>query len=142
VIPFGLKNALAIISRVVVATFKDFIHKFLEVYLDDWKIFILLKDHVGVLILMLNGCIKCQISLNINKYILNSPFGIFLGHVVCKHGLLVDPAKIVVIVNLSPPKSMNQLKYTLVHIGYYRKFIRRYENINAPMEKFLKDIKY
>jgi hypothetical protein len=34
--PFGLKNAPAVFSRVVVAAFKEFIHKFLEVYLDDW----------------------------------------------------------------------------------------------------------
>jgi hypothetical protein len=39
VFPFGLNNAPTIFSRVVVAPFKDFIHKFLEVYLDDWTIF-------------------------------------------------------------------------------------------------------
>ena len=33
--PFGLKNALVIFSRVVVATFKDFIQNFLQVYMDD-----------------------------------------------------------------------------------------------------------
>jgi hypothetical protein len=44
--PFGLKNALAVFSRVVVAAFKKFIHKFLEVYLDDWIVFSLLKDHI------------------------------------------------------------------------------------------------
>jgi hypothetical protein len=38
-----------------------------------------------------------------------------LGHVVCKHGLLVDPSKSVVIVNLPPPKLVHQLKYTLGH---------------------------
>jgi hypothetical protein len=62
---------------------------------------------------------------------------------VCKQGLLLDPTKIVVIVNLPPPKSMHQLKSTLVHIGYYRKFIRGSANIIVPMEKLLKkDIKY
>ena len=35
VMPFGLKNAPAIFSRVVIATFKEFIHQFLKVYLDD-----------------------------------------------------------------------------------------------------------
>ena len=30
VMPFGLKNAPAIFSRIVVSAFKDFIHKFLE----------------------------------------------------------------------------------------------------------------
>jgi len=34
-IPLGLKNSPTIFSRVVVAVFKEFIHKFLEVYLDD-----------------------------------------------------------------------------------------------------------
>ena len=35
VMPFGLKNAHAIFSRVVISAFKEFIHKFLEVYFDD-----------------------------------------------------------------------------------------------------------
>jgi hypothetical protein len=42
VILFGLKNAPTIFSRVVVAMFKDFIHRPLEVYLDDWTVFNLL----------------------------------------------------------------------------------------------------
>jgi hypothetical protein len=105
--------------------------------------FSLLKDHVSVLILMLDKCRQCQISLNIKKCIFNAPFGILLGYVVCKQGFLVDPAKIVVIVNLPPPKSVLQLKSTLVHTGYYKKFIRGYSQINAPMEKLLKnDTKY
>eukprot|EP00253_Pinus_taeda_P034231 PITA_34231 len=39
VMPFGLKNAFAIFSNVVVAVFKEFIHKFLKVSFDDWTIF-------------------------------------------------------------------------------------------------------
>lgn len=34
--PFGLKNGLAIFSKVVVAAFKEYIHNFLEVYFNDW----------------------------------------------------------------------------------------------------------
>jgi len=54
VMPFGLNNAPAIASRVVVVAFKDFIHNFLEVYLDDWTMFGLLKNHVEVVTLMLD----------------------------------------------------------------------------------------
>jgi hypothetical protein len=104
--PFGLKNALAIFSRVVIATFKYFIHKFLELYLDDWIVFSPLKDHVEVLILMLDRCTQCHISLNIKKCIFMTHFGILLGHVVCRQWLLVDPTKIFVIVNLPPPNSV------------------------------------
>jgi hypothetical protein len=57
---------------------------------------------------------------------------------VCKQGLLVDPTKIAVIVNLPPPKSMHQLRATLGHIGHYRKFIKGYAQITTPMEKLLK----
>ena len=35
VMPFGLKNALVIFSRVVVSAFKDFIQKFLQLYMDE-----------------------------------------------------------------------------------------------------------
>jgi hypothetical protein len=60
-IPFGLKNTPAVFSRVVVAMFNDFIHKFLEVYLDDWSVFSLLKDHIEVLRVMLDRCRQCHI---------------------------------------------------------------------------------
>jgi len=43
---FGLKNALAIFLPVVVAAFREYIHKFLEVYFDDWTVFALVRCHV------------------------------------------------------------------------------------------------
>jgi hypothetical protein len=39
VMPFGLKNAPTIFSRVVVESFKEFFHKFLEAYIDDMDYF-------------------------------------------------------------------------------------------------------
>jgi hypothetical protein len=111
--PFGLNNAPAIFLRVVIAAFKEFIHQFLEVYLDDWTVYSLLKDHVEVLRLILERCRQCQISLNIKKCIFGTPFGILLGHIVCKKAMLFDHAKIAVIVNLPPPKSVHQLRETL-----------------------------
>jgi len=106
VMPFGLKNAPAIFSRVVVAAFREFIHKFLEVYYDDWTMFGMLNKHIEQLRMMFDRCRQCQIALNLKKCIFCSPFGIVLGHVVCKHGLIMDPAKIVIIVNLPPPTSV------------------------------------
>ena len=53
VIPFGLKNAPSIFSRIVVISFKYFIHKFLEFYFDDWTIFGIIKDHIESLRMML-----------------------------------------------------------------------------------------
>jgi hypothetical protein len=115
----------------------------MKIMCNNWTVYILLKDHVEVLRLMLERCRQCQISLNINKCIFVTPFGILLGHIVRKHGLLVDPTKIAVIVNLPPPKTFYNLRATLGHTGYYRKFIKGYVHITAPMEKKLrKDTKF
>jgi hypothetical protein len=136
--PFGLKNASAIFSRVVIYVFKEFIHQLLEVYMDDWTTYSQLKDHVEVLILMLERCRQCQISLNIKKCIFGTPFGILSGHTVCKQGLIIDLAKIAVIVSLPPPKLVCQLRATLGHTYYYINFIKGYAQITAPMKKLLK----
>eukprot|EP00253_Pinus_taeda_P003898 PITA_03898 len=51
---------------------------------------------------------------------------------------MVDPAKIAVIMSLEVLRSVKQLRTTLGYTGYYRKFIKSYAQITAPMEKLLK----
>jgi hypothetical protein len=63
---------------------------------------------------------------------------VLLGHIICKHGLLVDPSKIAIIVDLPPPTLVKQLRTTLGHIGYYRKFIKGYAQITTSMENLFK----
>jgi len=50
----------------------------------------------------------------------------------------VDPAKIAIILNFPPLKTVRELHTTLEHIGYYRKFIKGYAQITTTMEKLLK----
>ena len=57
---------------------------------------------------------------------------------MCKQGLLVNPAKIALILRLSPPTNVNMLRAMLGHRAYYFKFIKGYITIMAAMEKFLK----
>ena len=46
VMPFGLKNPPTIFCCVVVTVFKYFIQKFLQVYMDDWTVYGLIRDHL------------------------------------------------------------------------------------------------
>jgi hypothetical protein len=94
VIPFGINNVAVVFSQIVIATFHKFIHKFLEVYLDDWTMYSLLKDHIKLLWLMLDHCKKLHISLNLRQCVFCVPFGNLLGHIVCREGVLVDPTKL------------------------------------------------
>ena len=73
-----------IFSRIVIAAFKEFIHKFLEVYFDDWTMFGLVKRHVASLCLMVDTYQRYQILLNLKKCLFYVPFGTLLGHVVCR----------------------------------------------------------
>ena len=66
-----------------------------------------------------------------------------LGHIICKEVLLVDPAKITLILSLPPMNNVKMLPATLGHIGYHRKFIKGYAVITTPVEKLLKkDVSY
>jgi len=53
---FWIEERTNNILRDVVTTFKEFIHKFLEVYFDDLTIFGLLKDRIENMRLMLEKC--------------------------------------------------------------------------------------
>lgn len=72
--------------------------------------------------------------LNLRKCTFLVPFESLLSHVVCRQGLMVDPAKIVVILNLQAPHSAKQLRTILGHNGHNRKFIKGYAQTTAPME--------
>jgi hypothetical protein len=140
VMSFGLKNVSAVFSRIVITSFREFIQKYIEVYMDDWTIYSLLKEHVALLRLMFDRCRELQISLNLRKFIFCVPHGNILGHIVCQEGVLVDPSKFVVIVNMPPPTSAKQLRSMLGHTCYYRRFIQRYANITTPLENLLKNV--
>jgi len=104
--PFRLNIALTIFSCVIIVEFKEFINKLLEVYFDDWTVFGLVKRHVYSLRLMLDMCRRYHIALNLKKCLFCVPLVILLGHMVCRHGLMVDLAKIMVIINLEAPSSV------------------------------------
>jgi hypothetical protein len=57
---------------------------------------VFLKEHVALLRLMFDRCRELQISLNLRKCIFCVPHGNLLGHIVCREGVLVDPAKVAV----------------------------------------------
>ena len=81
---FGLKNSHAIFSRIVVVAFKEFIQKFMVVYMDDWTVYGRVKDHLANIQLMLEQCRQHQIALNSNKFIFSAPFQILLANIVYK----------------------------------------------------------
>jgi len=120
------KVMLVVFSTIVTVAFLDYIHKFLEAYMDDWTVCSLLKRQYNLLKVMFDHYRKLKFSLNLKKCIFVVHFGTLLGNIVCKEGVCVDPVKFAVIFNMPPPTSVKKLRLTLGHIGYYRRFINNY----------------
>jgi hypothetical protein len=62
----------------------------------------------------------------------------YLGHIVGKDGVHVDPEKIEAMNDLPRPKTLKMLRGFIGLIGYYRKSVQNYEKNPAPPTTLLK----
>ena len=62
----------------------------------------------------------------------------FLGHQISKSGISTDPEKIRLIGEWPIPTNLRQLRAFLGLAGYYRKFVRGFSNIAAPLHNLTK----
>src|SRR3954462_4656431 len=69
--------------------------------------------------------------------------GIVLGHVISKDGMEVDEAKVELISDLPPPRSVKKIRAFLEHAGFYRRFIKDFSKLARPLTNLLsKDVKF
>ncbi len=80
--PFGLCNALATFQKVVTNTFKEYLNKFMQVFLDNFSVYGSKKDHLGQLQKCLKDCRWNVISFNSKKCALCVNSSVLLGHIV------------------------------------------------------------
>jgi hypothetical protein len=67
----------------------------------------------------------------------------FLGHIISKGGIFVDPSKVQVVLSWNAPTSVGDIKSFLGLAGYYRRFIQGFSKISKPMKELLeKDKKF
>ncbi|GJU15788.1 putative reverse transcriptase domain-containing protein [Tanacetum coccineum] len=57
----------------------------------------------------------------------------FLGHVVNKEGIHVDPSKIEAVKNWKAPSTLLEIREFLGQAGYYRRFIENFSRIAQPL---------
>jgi hypothetical protein len=62
----------------------------------------------------------------------------FLGHIVSKGGISVDPSKVQDVLSWDAPTSVGDIQSFLVLARYYRRFIEGFSMISKPMTEMLK----
>jgi hypothetical protein len=67
----------------------------------------------------------------------------FLGHIILKGDISVDPSKVQNVLSLNAPTSVGDIRSFLGLVGYYRRLIEGFSKISKPMTKLLeKDKKF
>jgi hypothetical protein len=135
---FGLCNAPATFQRCMISIFSDYVERIIEVFMDDFTVYGDSFDKcLENLSLILKRCIETNIFLNYEKCYFMVEQGIVLGHVVYSRGLEVNKAKIDVISSLPCPSCVREVRSFLGHVGFYRRFIKDFSKITAPLCKLL-----
>ena len=82
------------------------------------------EDHDTHLRVVLETLIKEQLYAKMSKREFWLREVSFLGHIVSKEGIRVDPSKIEVILEWKPPKNVTKVHNFLGLAGYYRRFVK------------------
>ena len=62
----------------------------------------------------------------------------YLGHIISKEGVKVDPSKIKAITEWPKPDNISKLRGFLGLIGYYRRFVKNCAHRSVPLTNLLK----
>jgi len=134
VLCFGLSNAPATFQRVMNNIFKDLIaQRRVVVYLDDVLIMSTTPAEHARDVEVLRRLREHKLYAKLSKCEFNRPELKFLGHVVGRDGIAVDPAKVSVIKDWPVPTTVKQLQAFLGLANYFRKFVHRYSTVVAPL---------
>ncbi|KAL0560443.1 hypothetical protein IC582_000848 [Cucumis melo] len=134
VMSFGLTNAPAVFMDLMNRVFREFLDTFLIVFIDDILIYSKTEaEHEKHLRMVLQTLRDNKLYAKFSKCEFWLKQVSFLGHVVSKAGVSVDPAKIEAVTGWTRPSTVSEVRSFLGLAGYYRRFVENFSRIATPL---------
>ncbi|XP_041016255.1 uncharacterized protein LOC121258783 [Juglans microcarpa x Juglans regia] len=132
--PFGLANAPAAFMDMMNRVFRPYLDSFVIVFIDDILVYSReLEEHASHLRLVLGKLRDHQLFANLN----NCEFWLdeikFLGHVMSRDGVAVDPSKVEAVLAWPRPSTVREIRSFLGLAGYYRRFVEGFARLSGPL---------
>ncbi|MCO5590414.1 hypothetical protein L7F22_044383 [Adiantum nelumboides] len=143
VMPFGLTNASATFNRMMERIFRPH-RNFTGVFFDDVIIYSKsMEEHKKHLQVIFQALRDNKLFINRKK----SEFFLqelqYLGHIISKSGIRMDPSKLEVIKEWPNPRNLHELRSFIGMCAYYRRFIEKFSLIAGPLHVLTKkNVKY
>jgi hypothetical protein len=138
---FGLTNTPAYFMYLMNKVFMEYLDKFVVVFIDDILVYSRSEEeHLHLALQRLRGH-RLYVKLGKCEFWMKQVA--FLGRVISKGGISVDPSKVQDVLSWSAPTSVGDIQSFLRLAGYYRRFIEGFLKISKPMTELLeKDKKF
>ena len=110
VMPFGLTNAPAAFMDLMNRVFHPYLDQFVIVFIDDILVYFKnAEEHAVHLRIILQSLRDKQLYAKFSKCEFWLSEVVFLGHVVSREGIFVDPRKVEAIVGWEQPKNVTEI---------------------------------
>jgi hypothetical protein len=138
VMSFGLTNEPAYFMYMRNKVFMEYLDKFVVVFIDDILVYSRIEEeHEGHLRLVLQKLLDHKLYAKLSKCEFWLKQVAFLGHVISKGGISVDPSKVQDVLSWKAPTSVSDIRSFLGLARYYRRFIEGFSKISKPMTELL-----
>lgn len=134
VLPFGLNVSPNSFSRMMAIAFSGLPPDRAFIYIDDIIVIGRTEsNHIANLRSVFDVLRKYNLKINAEKCRFFQPEVTFLGHRCTSNGICPDDSKLHAIKNYPAPQNKDEVRSFLGTAGYYRKFIKDYAEIAAPL---------
>jgi hypothetical protein len=139
VVPFGLSNAPVVFMCLMNGVFREYLNNVVIVFLDDILIYSKSEEeHEQHLRMVLQVLREHQRYAKLSKFLFYQREIHYLGHIISKNGIVVDPEKIKSIEEWTTPRNVVEVRSFIGLEGYYKRFIEGFSQIVYPITSLKK----